>query len=76
MIPILIVVMLCLVTGRTVYDVATGLTRDQLLQGGGEMPAYAKNLSSAEVTPLVAFLATPPPPGHPPARDSSAPTAP
>ena len=38
------------------------LTRDQLIrqviQGGGNMPAYGKNLSPAETTALVAFLAT------------------
>ena len=48
--------------GPALDDVATRLTRDQLirqvLQGGGNMPAYGKNLSPAEVTALVAFLAT------------------
>jgi ubiquinol-cytochrome c reductase cytochrome b subunit len=62
--------------GPALDDVATRLTHDQLirqvLQGGGEMPAYAKNLSPAEVTALVAFLETLHPPGVEPARDASA----
>jgi ubiquinol-cytochrome c reductase cytochrome b subunit len=62
--------------GPALDDVATRLTHDQLirqvLQGGGEMPAYGKNLSPAEVTALVAFLATLHPPGVEPARDASA----
>jgi len=42
--------------------VATRLTEDQLirqvLQGGGNMPAYGKNLSPSETTALVRFLET------------------
>ena len=42
--------------------VALRLTEDQLIrqviQGGGNMPAYGKNLSPAETTALVAFLET------------------
>jgi hypothetical protein len=42
--------------------VATRLTEDQLirqvLQGGGNMPAYGKNLSLSETTALVEFLET------------------
>ncbi len=42
--------------------VATRLTRDELIrqvvQGGGNMPAYGKNLSPSEVTALVSFLMT------------------
>ena len=42
--------------------VAVRLTQDQLIrqviQGGGNMPAYGKNLSPAETTALVAFLET------------------
>jgi mono/diheme cytochrome c family protein len=30
----------------------------QILQGGGNMPAYGKNLSPFEVTALVSFLET------------------
>jgi ubiquinol-cytochrome c reductase cytochrome b subunit len=48
--------------GPALDDVATRLTEDQLirqvLQGGGEMPAYGKSLSPPEVTALVAFLGT------------------
>jgi ubiquinol-cytochrome c reductase cytochrome b subunit len=55
--------------------VATRLTEDQLIrqviQGGGNMPAYGKNLTPAEVTALVSFLETLHPPGQPPARDAS-----
>jgi ubiquinol-cytochrome c reductase cytochrome b subunit len=61
-------------------DVATRLTHDQLirqvLQGGGAMPAYGKNLRPAEVTALVAFLGTLHAPGESPARDTSAPAVP
>jgi len=55
--------------------VATRLTPDQLIrqviQGGGNMPAYGKNLNPAETTALVAFLATLHPPSQLPARDAS-----
>jgi len=48
--------------GPALDDVATRLTRDQLirqvLQGGGNMPAYGNHLKPAEVTALVAFLET------------------
>ena len=61
--------------GPALDYVATRLTHDQLirqvLQGGGEMPAYGKNLSPAEVTALVAFLETLHPPGVEPARNAS-----
>jgi len=63
--------------GPALDDVATRLTPDQLirqvLQGGGEMPAYGHNLSPPEVTALVAFLETLHPTGELPARDASAP---
>jgi ubiquinol-cytochrome c reductase cytochrome b subunit len=55
--------------------VAVRLTPDQLIrqviQGGGNMPAYGKNLSPAETTALVAFLETLHPAGQAPARDAS-----
>ncbi len=55
--------------------VAVKMTPDQLvrqvIQGGGNMPAYGKNLNSAETTALVAFLETLRPQGQPPARDAS-----
>jgi len=61
--------------GPALDSVATRLTRDQLvrqvIQGGGNMPAYGKNLSPAETTALVAFLATLHPPNQLPAKDFS-----
>jgi ubiquinol-cytochrome c reductase cytochrome b subunit len=61
--------------GPALDSVAVRLTRDQLIrqviQGGGNMPAYGKNLSPAETTALVAFLVTLHPPGQAPARDAS-----
>jgi ubiquinol-cytochrome c reductase cytochrome b subunit len=61
--------------GPALDSVATRLTQDQLIrqviQGGGNMPAYGKNLSPAETTALVAFLETLHPKGHAPARDAS-----
>jgi ubiquinol-cytochrome c reductase cytochrome b subunit len=61
--------------GPTLDAVATRLTEDQLirqvLQGGGNMPAYGKNLSPPEVTALVSFLETLHPAGEPAAQDAS-----
>jgi ubiquinol-cytochrome c reductase cytochrome b subunit len=61
--------------GPDLGDVATRLTGDQLtrqvLQGGGNMPAYGKHLSPAETTALVAFMRTLHPAGELPARDAS-----
>jgi ubiquinol-cytochrome c reductase cytochrome b subunit len=61
--------------GPALEDVAVRLTQDQLIrqviQGGGNMPAYGKNLSPAETTALVAFLMTLHPAGQAPARDLS-----
>jgi ubiquinol-cytochrome c reductase cytochrome b subunit len=61
--------------GPTLDNVAVRLTQDQLIrqviQGGGNMPAYGKNLSPAETTALVAFLQTLHPAGQAPARDAS-----
>jgi ubiquinol-cytochrome c reductase cytochrome b subunit len=58
--------------GPALDGVATRLTHDQLirqvLQGGGNMPAYGKNLSPAEVNAVVAFLETLRPANQPPAR--------
>jgi ubiquinol-cytochrome c reductase cytochrome b subunit len=66
--------------GPALDDTATRLTRDQIvrqiIQGGGNMPAYGKNLSPAEVNAIVAFLATMHPQTEPPARDSARPAAP
>lgn len=61
--------------GPTLDSVATRLTEDQLIrqvvQGGGNMPAYGKNLSPPEVTALVQFLDTLHPPGQVPATDAA-----
>jgi ubiquinol-cytochrome c reductase cytochrome b subunit len=43
----------------------------QVLQGGGNMPAYGKNLSPSEVTALVSFLETLHPTNEQPASDAS-----
>ena len=61
--------------GPTLDSVATRLTEDQLfrqvLQGGGNMPAYGKNLSPPETTALVAFLKSLHPANEPPARNAA-----
>jgi ubiquinol-cytochrome c reductase cytochrome b subunit len=61
--------------GPALDTVAVRLTQDQLIrqviQGGGNMPAYGKNLSPPETTALVAFLETLHPAGQAPARDAS-----
>jgi ubiquinol-cytochrome c reductase cytochrome b subunit len=63
--------------GPALDSVAVRLTEDQLvrqvLQGGGNMPAYGKNLTPAETTALVAFLETLHPAAQRPARDASRP---
>jgi ubiquinol-cytochrome c reductase cytochrome b subunit len=61
--------------GPALDGVALHLTEDQLvhqvIQGGGNMPAYGKNLSPSETTALVAFLKTLHPASQTPARDAS-----
>jgi ubiquinol-cytochrome c reductase cytochrome b subunit len=61
--------------GPALDAVAVRLTNDQLIrqviQGGGNMPAYGKNLSPPETTALVAFLETLHPAGQAPAQDAS-----
>ena len=61
--------------GPELDRIAVQLTQDQLIrqviQGGGNMPAYGKNLSPAETTALVAFLETLHPAGQAPAREAS-----
>jgi ubiquinol-cytochrome c reductase cytochrome b subunit len=63
--------------GPALDGVATRLTGDQLtrqvIQGGGNMPAYGKNLSPAEVAALVAFMRTLHGPNEQPAQDSTSP---
>lgn len=64
--------------GPDLTKVATRLTRDQLIrqviQGGGNMPAYGKQLKPAEVDGLVDFLTTLH--GDEPPAKSSAPAVP
>src|SRR5882724_6986332 len=61
--------------GPTLDSVAVRLTEDQLIrqviQGGGNMPAYGNNLSPAETTALVAFLETLHPVGQTPAHNAA-----
>jgi len=61
--------------GPALDAVAVRLTQNQLvrqvIQGGGNMPAYGKNLSPPETTALVAFLETLHPAGQMPAGDAS-----
>jgi ubiquinol-cytochrome c reductase cytochrome b subunit len=61
--------------GPALDQVALRLTPDQLvrqvIQGGGNMPAYGKNLSPAETTALVKFLETLHASGDRPASDES-----
>jgi len=61
--------------GPPLDTVALRLTHDQLIRqvihGGGNMPAYGKNLSPPETTALVAYLETLRPAGMSPARDAS-----
>lgn len=61
--------------GPALDQVAVRLTQDQLIrqviQGGGNMPAYGNNLSPPQTTALVAFLQTLHPIGQAPAHDAS-----
>jgi len=63
--------------GPALDAVATRLTYDQMvrqiLQGGGNMPAYGRNLNPAQVDAIVAFLETMTPPGEPAARTAARP---
>ena len=65
--------------GPALDRVATVKTHEQLvrqaIQGGGNMPAYGRNLNPAEVTALVSFLETLHPPNQVPARDAAAASA-
>jgi ubiquinol-cytochrome c reductase cytochrome b subunit len=61
--------------GPDLTFVGTRLTRDQLIDqvsngtpGGGDMPAYGKQISPAEMTVLAEFLTSLRPEGQPPAR--------
>jgi ubiquinol-cytochrome c reductase cytochrome b subunit len=61
--------------GPALDTVATRLTIDQMrfkvVTGGGNMPAYGKNLSPPEIEALVSFLETLRPANEPPAYDAS-----
>ena len=64
--------------GPDLTAVGTRLTRDQLIDqisngtpGGGNMPAYGKQISPPEMTALVEFLATLRPAGAPAAEPGS-----
>src|SRR5215813_3180710 len=63
--------------GPALDSVATRLTSDQLvrqvIQGSGNMPAYGKNLSPAEVAALVSFMQTLHRPNEVPASDTTQP---
>jgi len=61
--------------GPALDGVATRLTQEQLvrqvIQGGGNMPAYGKNLTPPEVIALVAFMQTLRPANEPVARNAA-----
>lgn len=63
--------------GPDLADVGSRLTKAQLIrqviQGGGNMPAYGKNLTPDQVEAVVAYMVSLRPQGVPPARDSSQP---
>jgi ubiquinol-cytochrome c reductase cytochrome b subunit len=62
--------------GPALDRVATRMTHNQLvrqaIQGGGNMPAYGKNLNPAEVSALVSFLETLHPQNQLAARNAAA----
>jgi ubiquinol-cytochrome c reductase cytochrome b subunit len=64
--------------GPDLTAVSTRLTREQLIDqvsngtpGGGNMPAYGKQLSPAEMSVLVEFLVSLRPEGQPPAHSAA-----
>ena len=66
--------------GPDLTTVGTRLTRDQLIDqisngtpGGGNMPAYGRQMGPGEMTTLVDFLVSLRPEGQPPARTASSP---
>jgi ubiquinol-cytochrome c reductase cytochrome b subunit len=66
--------------GPDLMDVGTRLTEPELvrqvIQGGGNMPAYGKNLRPDEVSAVVAYMVSLHPKGVPPARNSIHPAEP
>ena len=63
--------------GPALDAVATRLTKDQMIrqviQGSGNMPAYGKKISPAEVEAVTSFLATLVPQSAPPVRNAAPP---
>jgi ubiquinol-cytochrome c reductase cytochrome b subunit len=63
--------------GPDLSDVGIRLTKDQLvrqvIQGGGNMPAYGKNLTPGQVDAVVAYMVSLRPHGIPAAHTSSQP---
>ncbi|MBV8550269.1 MAG: cytochrome b N-terminal domain-containing protein [Acidobacteriaceae bacterium] len=63
--------------GPSLDAVATRLTADQMvrqiIQGGGNMPAYGKKVTPPEVDAMVSFMTTLRPESTPPSRDSAPP---
>lgn len=61
--------------GPDLTQVGTRMTQPQLIrqviQGGGNMPSYGKNLSPPEVEALTAYLVSLRPPGSAPAQDTT-----
>ncbi|MDD5198234.1 MAG: cytochrome b N-terminal domain-containing protein [Terrimicrobiaceae bacterium] len=68
------------VRGPDLAEVGSRLTAPELarqvIQGGGNMPAYGKNLSPYEVNALVAYMVSLHPTGTTPAQDSAKPSVP
>lgn len=66
--------------GPDLSAIGARMNRDQLvrqvIQGGGNMPAYGKNLTPHEVEALVAFMVTLRPEGVGPSRNSTFPAKP
>ena len=66
--------------GPALDAVATRLTKGemvrQIIQGGGNMPAYGKKLSPAEVEAIVSYMGTLRPNYEPASRDSASPENP
>jgi len=66
--------------GPDLANIGTRLTESQLIrqiiQGGGNMPAYGNKLLPYEVDALAAYLVSLRPEGQPPARNSSVPAVP
>lgn len=69
--------------GPDLSTIGTRLTRDQLIDqisngtpGGGNMPAYGKQVGPHEMTAMVDFLVSLRPPGQPPAQEATLGSAP